>query len=66
MASQDIDRTLANLTLADLDDGDGLQRLECVQMDNKVVEHEFLVVGRQVTNKPTKFLFFRDTMVATF
>nr|GMD86943.1 pyrophosphate-energized vacuolar membrane proton pump-like [Ipomoea batatas] len=59
----DIDRTLANLTLADLDDGDGLQRLECVQMDNKVVEHEFLVVGRRVTDKPTKFLFFRDIMV---
>lgn len=66
MATNECEFSMANLTLADLDDEIGEQHLAQVQADDAVVETEFFLVGRLVTEKPTKFTFLKDTMASVW
>ncbi|XP_031106836.1 uncharacterized protein LOC116011413 [Ipomoea triloba] len=66
MASHDDVPSLANLTLADLDDDEGVYHQAQVHVEGVAVEVEFYIVGRLVTNKPTKFAFLKDTMASVW
>nr|GLL41837.1 uncharacterized protein LOC109150754 [Ipomoea trifida] len=55
-------QSMATLTLADLDDDDGIQQVGNVSLGPLGDVSEFYVVGCLVTDKPIKFMFFRDTM----
>nr|GMD95087.1 uncharacterized protein LOC109174935 [Ipomoea batatas] len=61
-----VEQVFANLTFADLEDGEGAVRQERVNVDDEAVDDEFYVVGRLVTDKPTRFAFFRDTMAGVW
>nr|GME05495.1 uncharacterized protein LOC109189671 [Ipomoea batatas] len=56
---------MATLALADLDDDDGVQQIDSVPIELEQAE-EFYAVGRIVTDKPTKYVFFRDTMAGVW
>ncbi|XP_031092241.1 uncharacterized protein At4g02000-like [Ipomoea triloba] len=58
----DISNMCANLTLADVDEEDVSMQLPNVQINDVSEEVSYYAVGRVVTNKPIKFLFFQDTM----
>nr|GLL44560.1 uncharacterized protein LOC109150754 [Ipomoea trifida] len=54
--------SMATLTLADLEDEDGSHQIGNVHIPTLEGEEEFYAVGRLLTEKPVKFVFFRDTM----
>lgn len=59
-------QSMATLTLADLDDDDGIQQVGNVSLGPLGDVSEFYVVGCLVTDKPIKFMFFRDTMASVW
>ncbi|XP_031120409.1 uncharacterized protein LOC116023546 [Ipomoea triloba] len=69
MASDDsaaISHMCANLTLADVDAEDVSVHLPNVQINTCEGEPAYYAVGRLVTNRSVKFLFFQDTMASVW
>lgn len=64
MASSNIEDTIANLTLAELEDDGGIQQLENIPCGPVETEPQYFVVGRLVIDKLIKFPFFKDTIAA--
>lgn len=64
MASTPLSTLYGNLTIADADDDTEEIRLENIPISNGDEETVFCVVGRLVTEKPTKLIFFQDTMAS--
>ncbi|XP_019154283.1 PREDICTED: uncharacterized protein LOC109150754 [Ipomoea nil] len=59
-------QSMATLTLADLEDEDEIRHVGNVQVRASTGEKEFYAIRRLLTNKTTKFAFFRDTMTSVW
>ncbi|XP_019158440.1 PREDICTED: uncharacterized protein LOC109155162 [Ipomoea nil] len=54
----------ASLTFADVDDDEVSMQIPNIRIAEENQEARFYAMGRLVTNKQTKFVFFQDTMAA--